>query len=399
MQRTSFSTCFAVAAAFIGLLFGTPLHARADSFNFEKIADFNTVITGGKKTLTGLHDPSINDQGQVLFRARGKSGQRGVYVYQGGILSVVADANTVLPGEAGVLTGVHDLAMNDSGEVVFEATGSSGQQGIYFKAGGSLAVVADRKTSIPGGSGNFTNLSAPFISKQGEVLFKGDGENDQHGIYSYRGGILAIVADTKTAIPAGKKFFVNFRHLSINRAGQVVFNGKGHSEQRGIYIHMGDRLVVVADRNTPLPDGSKTFKAFRKASIDAEAEVAFKAKGKSDQRGIYTDIGGNLAVVADHNTAIPGGAGNFNLFGIPSIDSGHVAFTANGDNQGGLYTTLGGSLTKVLALGDPLAGKTVTEIIFRPDGLKGNNVIFKVIFDDSSRGIYRAVLATSASSS
>ena len=91
---------------------------------------------------------------------------------------------------------------------------------------------------------------------------------------------------------------------------------------------MGDRLVVVADRNTPLPDGSKTFKAFRKASIDAEAEVAFKAKGKSDQRGIYTDIGGNLVVVADHNMAIPGGAGNFNLFGIPSIDSGHVAFTA-----------------------------------------------------------------------
>jgi hypothetical protein len=133
--------------------------------------------------------------------------------------------------------------------------------------------------------------------------------------------------------------------------------------------------------------------------MDAEAEIAFKAKGKSDQRGIYIDVGGNLAVVADHNTAIPGGAGNFTLFGVPSIDNGHVAFTANGDNQGGLYTTLGGSLTKVLALGDPLAGKIVTEIIFRPDGLKGNNVVFKVIFGDSSRGIYRAVPAASRSSS
>jgi hypothetical protein len=399
MQRTSFSASFAIAAVFIALLFGIPLRARADSFIFEKIADFNTVIPAGKKTFTGLHSPSIDDHGQVVFKGRGKSGQRGIYIYKGGILAVVADGNTVLPGGAEFLTAVHDLSMNNNGQVVFEATGSSGQQGIYLNAGGSLAVVADRKTAIPGGSGNLISLSAPFISDQGEVLFRGDGENDQHGIYNYTGGILAIVADTKTAIPAGKKFFVNFRHLSMNRSGQVVFIGKGHSEQRGIYLDVGDRLMVVANYNTAIPDGSKTFQAFRKPSIDAEGRIAFKAKGKSGQRGIYTDIEGNLAVVADRNTAIPGGAGNFSLFGIPSIDNGQVAFTASGDDQGGLYTTLGGSLTKVLSLGETLAGKTVTSIIFQPDGLSGNNVVFKVIFDDSSKGIYRALLAASGSSS
>ena len=34
----------------------------------------------------------------------------------------------------------------------------------------------------------------------------------------------------------------------------------------------------------------------------------------------------DIAVIADTNTAIPGGSGNFTGFDIPSLDGGNVAF-------------------------------------------------------------------------
>lgn len=67
-----------------------------------------------------------------------------------------------------------------------------------------------------------------------------------------------------------------------------------------------------------------------------------------------------------------------------------MAFVGTGDDQGGLYTTLGGSLKKVLSTGEVLDGKSVSEIIFRPDGLRGHTVAFKVIFADSTRGLFVA---------
>jgi hypothetical protein len=59
----------------------------------------------------------------------------------------------------------------------------------------------------------------------------------------------------------------------------------------------------------------------------------FKGKGHFDQRGIYTCAQGVLEVVANQNTPIPGGNGNFSLFGIPSIDNGYVAFIGSGDTK------------------------------------------------------------------
>ena len=385
-------TSLVTTAIFVGLSMLLPSGGQTNSFTFEKIADFTTAIPDGKKTFTGLHDLSANDHGFIVFRARGRSGQRGIYSQIQGAPALVADANTVLPGEAGLLTSVRDLAMNSNGQSVFEAKSSSGQHGIYADVGGNITVIANLNTPIPGGLGNFTNLSAPLISDHGQVFFRGEGDFDQRGIYSYKDGILSVTADRRTSIPDGRKVYTNLRHLAINRHGALAFNGKGHTEQYGIYTHVEGKLTRVADRNTPIPDGIKTFKKFRKPSIDSENRVVFKGKGHFDQRGIYTYAQGVLEVVANQNTPVPGGNGNFSLFGIPSIDNGYVAFIGSGDNQGGLYTTLGGSLKKVLSTGEGLDGKTVSEIVFRPDGLRGNTFAFKVIFADSTRGLYLASL-------
>ena len=67
-------------------------------------------------------------------------------------------------------------------------------------------------------------------------------------------------------------------------------------------------IAVIADRNTAIPGGSGNFFGFDFPSLDGR-NVAFRGEG-SGQKGIYTDsrigteFGGGLGVVADENTAI-----------------------------------------------------------------------------------------------
>ena len=92
--------------------------------------------------------------------------------------------------------------------------------------------------------------------------------------------------------------------------------------------------ALIADENTPIPGGTGNFTSFGNPSLDG-GNVAFQGFGTS-QIAIYTDIGG-LGVVADESTAIPGGTGNFAALFSPSLSEGNVAFSALGTGQSGIY--------------------------------------------------------------
>ncbi|MDA2921159.1 hypothetical protein MYX76_16990, partial [Desulfobacterota bacterium AH_259_B03_O07] len=159
--------------------------------------------------------------------------------------------------------------------------------------------------------------------------------------------------------------------------------------QQGIYTDIGG-LGVVADKSTMIPGGTGNFLGFGAPSLSG-GNVAFVGFSNSpDQIGIYTDIGG-LSVVADKSTMIPGGTGTFTGFEITSLDGGNVAFLGFGtSNQRGVYTNLGGSLVKVIAIGDSLDGKTLSLLFFGVEGLSGNSIAFIVVFTDGSNGIFVA---------
>ncbi len=132
------------------------------------------------------------------------------------------------------------------------------------------------------------------------------------------------------------------------RGGNVAFRAEGSGEQVGAYTDIGGVLGLVADTDTTIPGGSGSFTALGTSvggSISFDGlNVVFRGLGSSDQDGVYTDEGGTLRIVADTNTPIPGGAGNFVGFRRdPSIDSGNIAF-AGGDTTG---SALGGVYTEI----------------------------------------------------
>ena len=169
----------------------------------------------------------------------------------------------------------------------------------------------------------------------------------------------------------------------------------------------------IADFSTPIPGDplAGTFNDFKNAefpAIDARA-VAFQG-GRGmlmgslfdyDLEGIYTTLGGGLSVVADSNTPIPGGTGNFGTpitggFTGPTISGNDIAFKGEDEFifQRGIYASFGGTLVEIASkspsgfstLGSPsISGGNVSYWTFLPFG--------------GSDGIYRHLGGLTGSSS
>lgn len=385
MSRKTIPSMLAVASVVIALAAAS---AGAQTITFRKVADLSTPIPSGTGNFTALSGYDLY-QGDVVFLGAGTSDQQGIYTSIAGVPEVVADLSTPIPGGTGNFTTFLSSAPSiDSGHVAFFGVGSGGQYGIYATIGGTLHVVADQNTPIPGGNGNFGGGQTPSIEGE-RVLFPGAGDG-QKGLFLYEDGSLSIVADLNTPIPGGTGYFTTIMHPSL-ASGNVAFaNG-----QTGIYTRIGETWGVVADKNTPIPGGTGNFTQLVHPSFDGQ-HVAFGGYGEF-QIGVYTDKDGTLDVVADDQTAIPSGEGNFNIVVDASIDGGHVAFLGANvvtvPTQRGIYTDIGGSLFKVIDLTDSLDGKDLSLLGAGRGSLSGNEIFFWAKFTDDSHGLFIATIS------
>lgn len=407
----------------IGLAFGLSLSfpaagkAEATTFSFTKIVDTNTPIPGCTGIQRNFGLPSL-DKGIVAFSCGAfEPGffrrNEGIYkVNKDGSLKVVANQNTPVPDGTGNFQSFDNDISLDKGVVAFVGASALGlqsfTQGLYTaKQDDSLQVVANQNTLIPGGTGNFGNFAAVSLDKQ-TVAFIGAPNG---GVYTNVGGSLQVVADQNTPIPGSTGNFTNFRMPSLDK-GNVVFVGDGAAgfggaaPQQGIYTNVGGSLKVVADQNIPIPGGTGNFTNFANPLLDngnvvfQGSDIFNRSLGVS-QQGIYmTKVGGTLKVVADQNTAVPGGIGNFVTLGVPSFDKGNVAFFGGFDlvqigppgsfraTKSGIYANLGGSLMKIIDSNDSLDGKTIIYVDLGREALSGDQIVFRVGFTDGSQGIY-----------
>ena len=106
---------------------------------------------------------------------------------------------------------------------------------------------------------------------------------------------------------------------------------------------------------------------------------------------IYADFGDGIVTVADTSTNVPGGSGTFQDFDSVSISGSAVTFLGrDATGQTGIYTTLGGTLEKIVAEGDTLDGRTVIGLFASREALSGQNIAFAANFEDGFQTIYVA---------
>ena len=105
-----------------------------------------------------------------------------------------------------------------------------------------------------------------------------------------------------------------------------------------ITFHAGAQPFVLkkmADLNTPIPNGSGNFSGLWRPLING-GNVVFTGLG-TGPKGIYLFNGADLIKVTDLNTSIPNGSGTFTEIYDPMISDDTIAFQAEGVGQKGIY--------------------------------------------------------------
>lgn len=258
------------------------------------VADRNTPIPDGSGTFffspfserTSVHGQNI------AFVATGAGDQEGVYAEIGGVLDVVADRSTPIPGGSGAFEpqpGSFALAdVSLSADAVAFVGRGAGQEGLYWNVNGDLELVVDLSYQIPGQLENFTGFRGPSLDGD-EIAFRGAGDPPLQGIYAIFDGTTQVIADTTTQVP-GQSF--NFQMFEISPSldsGNVAFLGRRGippNVYQGLFALYKGVLQKVVD-TTGILDG-KTVRSLHTGPEALSGEnIVFRVTFIDDSEAIY----------------------------------------------------------------------------------------------------------------
>ncbi len=309
------------------------------------IADHMTPVPGSTGFFTGfggLVGSSPSQSGTATaFHGEIKSAfsPTGIYLRQGATLSMVADYLTPIPSGSGATFDQFGRPALEGGRVVF-AGGEfpAGQRGVYSWQSGALSVVADRNTPIPSGPGTFNDFFDCDLD-QGRVVFSAGGTGLHRGIYlSGTGGALTRLYDTTMVVPGGNGGnFTGFARTVLS-GGRVAFYGQGGG-QEGVYSDISGAMQVVANHNTPPPGVSwAAFGGFGFVSLD-EGVVAFGAiSGGGAFSGVFSTHTGVLDNVVASGDLLDGRIVADAAMGAQAIDGNSMAIWVSfTDGSQGIY--------------------------------------------------------------
>jgi hypothetical protein len=395
--------------------------------------------------------PVLNDAGQTAFRASlmisgavNSNNDEGIWSEGSGSLAIVAREGDQAPGtrdgvkyydfnnpvlnNAGQTAFYADLR---GGDVHFDGSAYTNNQGIWSEGYGSLALVARTGSQPPGMASTvkYQVLAQDFVlNDAGQTAFwaRTIGGCCHQGIWSDRSGSLALIVHTGSQAPdtpSGvnySSFFpgtiINYfgYRPALNNAGQTAFratligSGVDSTNNSGIWSEGSGSLAIVAregDQAPGTPNGVKygdfldniLFTTITPALNNA-GHTAFHATltgsgvDSTNNNGVWSDGSGSLVLVARTGSQAPGTPNgvNFQSFSLPALnDAGQTAFHAmltgsgvDSTNNAGIWATDRiGALRLIARSGDALEVapgdfRTISGLSFvgiPPSGSTGNS--------------------------
>jgi len=404
----------------------------------------------------GLNTPVMSGDGKIAFdsylRGAGvnESNDRGIWSNAGGTLQLVAREGDAAPGApAGAKFRIlQSPLMNAANQLAFVGilTDVGAQPpakiGIWSTRSGALGPVFVCGSQAPGLPAGVVmdDLGTMALNDNGQTVFvgllKGTGVNDANrvALYSEGGGLLAPVARSGSQAP-GTLLGVNFKSFYsfsvINNAGRVTFMGSltglGVSENNndiGIWSNASGNLSLISRSGSAAPGTpiGVVFNGFSPDSVvmNGAGRVAFIAylRGSGvteavNDTGIWSQGGGNLALVARAGSQVPGmpnGVVFDTFFSMGMNSAGRVAFQAQikgpgityQQNSDGIWAQTDAGLTLIARGGEsvnigPGDSRTI-QVPFliggsggedgRNTGFNGDgNVGYVAVFTDGSNGV------------
>ena len=395
-----------VAALLTPLINAQKLHHP--TLRFTKVADTATPIPGGSGLFTGFVDARDFDGRTVVFDGYGNGGQEGLYSFRDGSLELLVNRNTLAPGTAQTFSIFFDVAVSGNMAVFTAGWPGGSTSGCQFAANEGVFAVP-LGTTVPM---TLADSSASGIQcfhgvdlDHGQVVVTG-GNLPVDVFHNHQGTILRLLGaqslqtwvDVSTPVPGGGgATFVGFDQEVSLRDGSLAFGEivpNSSPPLMGIYVDDGS-LRVIADATTPVPGGTGTFQDLRGMNYDGQ-EAAFRGTDANGFAGVYVGSGpGDLRVIADRTTRVPGTAVNFLGFSNPlAFADGIVAFSGYWGGGGtGLFTSYRGKVRRVLVKGDTVGGNVVEQAFCYAGQLVGNRLLVRVIYQGfSGSGLHVAEL-------
>lgn len=256
--------------------------------------------------------------------------------------------------------------------------------------------VADTTTSIPGGSGAFTDLR-PAVSGKDVGIFYGKGTNGQVGYYKFDGTNLTKVVDTSTAAPSGTGNFTNYSFFAYGvDTTNFAFHGTDAGGMAGLYLLNGATPTLIANTNTLAPVSGVPFAAFGQPAVH-NGKVAFFGFGPGSlYSGAFLYSAGTLTRLFDTNTvSFPGGVGTLAFSSQLAHENDTIAFWAVDSglsSRQGILSFSNNVLSLLAVTNQTIPGFTNTFSGFQsPPRLSGGAVVFQghdTISSPAVRGIF-----------
>ena len=368
----------------------------------------------GNGIFSGFSDNTmvLNEIGQVAFVAylTGTSGgtddNLGLYYGSGGPLTTVVREGTAAPDGNGVIEAMGVPALNNAGQVAFNAWmrdtsgGTLDDVCVLLASGGTVTQIAREGIAPPEGNGEFFIPGNPNLNNAGQVAFRGllrdtsGGTSDDEGIYvGSASGLNTIAREGEPAHDSDGVFSLLVDDPAINDLGQVAFMGYYTGNSGGVADNQivlrgssNDDLISIAREGDPAPGGSGTLASPWRPALNDVGQAAVRIAltgtpgGLDDNERLYRGSGGALTEIAREGDLTPSSNGVFDNFGFDSVDvnnAGQLAFYA------GLRNTAGGTADDTgLFLG---SGGAVTEFAREGDTAPDGNGTFST-FDDTTGG-------------
>jgi len=332
-------------------------------------------------TFSHFASPLLTDSGQAASlglltgTSAGSDDNEGVFRGAGGPVAQVIRTGQACPDGNGVFDYIENYDINSSSQVMIHAElantggGASGDSGVFLESGGVVTRIAREDQAVPDGNGVYDMFIASELNDQGQVVFHANlsgtsgGSADNGGVFRGSGGVVTRIAREGQSAPDGNGTFSAFGvYATLNDSGRAAFVGYltgtagGASDNAGVFSGYGAGLTQIARSGQSAPDGNGVFGNLVQPLINNMGQTVFRsylqstAAGTSDDTGIFLGSGGDVTQIAREGQQPPDGDGVFDLPGFEySInDSGHVLFSGRlsgvsglGGNPRGLYISDG----------------------------------------------------------
>ena len=252
----------------------------------------------------------------------GKIIPSGIFLAVGDSISRIVSSGDAVPSRSlSFFSDFGSPVLNDGGHVAFSARIGTGYDnlGVFIQTGRALVPIAFTGDPAPGTDGSFATLGryGLALNNEGNVAFEAtfDGREPGDGIFMYSNGELTALVLRGQPVPGGRgESFDHFSGLVMNEASEVAFAAsvraeRGGTTSSGIFVGVGGRLRTVALEGQPAPyfDGG-VFGSLREPAINDFGEVVFvDGVMKRQPRGpAYFSSTGVFAATSNSTLALAG---------------------------------------------------------------------------------------------